>query len=431
MKIFSNKWCWLIIFLGTLVLSWPMTRLGGKDGRGNLEVYGYWDQLMHVAFTHELMRQFPPQNPLFAGELLYNYNFGSDAVAAVISKTSSLSPITVQFKVLPVIYSLFLGVSAWWLARILGMSSINQVFFLFLTYFGSSFSFAADLFLKKNISWDDAFGLNQPVSYAGNLPILLSLSLWLMLLALLFSWEKRSSLVRGVLISLIIAASPLAKAVSIPVITAAAVFSLGYFFISGKRPLFWKLLFAVTAGIFFMVLTMRFFGKNSGGLVWYPLNSLDRLIESPNFYDLTESWQLSWQTYRSERNLPVMVIWYLVAAGVFIIGNLGSRLIGLLGLLVYKKRRQWDWRRSILLVSLAVSVFLPMFFILGTGGFNISYMFYFAMVVINIPAAVGLSRLIKKKRGRLDLANNLFIINFAGNFGDVFVINKRKAGGDR
>jgi uncharacterized membrane protein len=186
----------LIITIGSVMMSLPLVGKVGFDRQGNLVGISYSDDFMHVAFVRELENHFPPQHPLFAGDRLTNYHYGSDIVTAILSRMSRISALTIHFKVMPLVYAVFFGFSAWWLAKNLGMSPLATLIFLLFIYFGSSFSFVADLLVSKQLSWDDAFGIGQPVGYASNQPLLFSLSLWLLAMGLWVRGAKKHSSTR-------------------------------------------------------------------------------------------------------------------------------------------------------------------------------------------------------------------------------------------
>lgn len=408
-----------IIVLGTVIFSFPYTRMGGLDERGNLLGAGLADHFMHIAFAKELQQHFPPRHPLFAGEALYNYNYGSDLVVAAVSTMTRQDAIITQFKIMPVVYGALFGISSWALARSLKLSFISQIFLLILTYFGSSLSFVADWFVPKKLSWDDALGLNQPMEYSSNPPLILSLVLLQFILSIFFSLDKKSSRRKLFAFFCLLVFLPMVKVISVfAVYPVFAVVILGLFLKKQRR-------FALNVSVIILIALLSSLwillvnSHNSGGLVWQPLQPLSRLIESPNFTERTKDLVLKYYYYRETGNYLRVASIYLLFLAVFVVGNLGSRIVGVFSAMTSVWHRRGFSLISMALTCSALLTFsVPMFFILKTGGYNINYLYYYSVFIVNIFSATGWGSLFHGGNYRKSfILLSFFLITFPGSLG--------------
>ncbi len=402
----------LIIVIGSLMMALPLAGKSGFDKKGNLVGISYSDDFMHVAFARELANHFPPQHPLFAGDRLTNYHYGTDIIAAFLNRISGISPLTIHFKIMPLVYVVLLGFSAWWLAKNLKLSSSATVIFLLFTYFGSSFSFMADLAVSKQLSWDDAFGIGQPSGYAFNQPLLFSLSLWLVVLSLLVVWDKKPSWSKGVILSVLVGSLMIVKVLAglmayVALFTALAVYP-------GKKQWlkFGKMSVMIFLAAIISVFIVKLVADDPGGLVWAPLIPVSRFIESPNFEEISNDIVLRMYQYLQAGNKLRIALIYFLAIIIFFVGNLGSRIFGLVVELSKRRGKQFGVTGWILLVSAVAAGVIPLFAILKTGGFNSGQLFLYMLVLLNIPASVGWARILVWRRTKhwLVLSGILFLL---------------------
>ena len=392
----------LIVVLGSVVFAFPLVRLGGFDTEGNLLGISTTDHFMHLAYSQELRQHFPPQQPLFAGESLYNYHYGSDLLVAGVSRLTRLEPRVVYFKILPWVLAIGFGAVIWRLGLALKMRPVAQTFLLAFAYFGSSFSFVADLVMAKTLSWDDAFGVSQSGTYIHNVPLTLSLILVVGVIILLAEWEKKSTWWRGLILAVLLAVLPMVKVYG-GIVAYVAVGAMGLMFLlRGKREVFLRLVrVAVPAGV--VGAGLVFYNSHEvGGLVWYPLHPLRRMIESANFLAVTETVVLRIWHYEATGNVLRLGGVFLVAGMVYLVGNVGSRLIGVVvkarELLAGRQLSELTWA---LLITGSMIAAVPMLTIQQTGGFNITQLFHFGAILLNIPAANGWAILVESRSRRL------------------------------
>ena len=109
-----------------------------------------------------------------AGEKLVNYHFFSDILPAMASKYLPISNLNLYFRIFPLIYSLFLGTSAYFLAKKMTWSFGAGVWAVVFTYFAGSFGFIVTYLKNKTIGGESIFWSTQPQSSSGNPPQIIS-----------------------------------------------------------------------------------------------------------------------------------------------------------------------------------------------------------------------------------------------------------------
>lgn len=396
-----NKLIIILIIVGSSALAFPFMRQYRIDRDGNLYGLRSTDSFMHWAFAAEILHTFPPQNPLFAGEKLFNYHYGSDLIAAVMSRVTGISLFTVLFKIMPMIYAFAYGIAGWYMARTLKMSSTSGLIFIFLIYFGSSFSWVGSVLLRKDLSWNDALGISQPLSYMDNQPLMMSLT-WLMLyIALLAKWLNKPSYKLSFGLGILGVFAPMTKVLlAIPIVGLM----IGNWLALMLKKKWRKMFELATVGILSGAVGVGILLSNSheaGGLIWYPLQPLRRMIESPNFSEITNDVILKIQHYQATNNYFRLALIFSITFLIYSFGNLGSRAAGVS--IVIKKRNLF--KLPVIYYGLITAGFLcglvPMFWFLKTGGFNINQVLYYFLLLFSIPAAISWERIYQSNSSKL------------------------------
>lgn len=272
------------------------------------------DGMWHIALMEEIKKGWPFQNPVFADEKLVNYHFFSDVAPAVISKYLPLNDLDLYFRIFPFIYSLFLGVSAYYLTKRITGSFTASIWAVIFTYFAGSFGYL----INKG---ESVFWATQIQSASGNPPQIVSDFLVLTFLYFIFQFiQKRdkSSLVISILI--------LGTLTEFKVY--AAIVLLGATLLSG----IWQV--AIPAGILAAILYLPNSAGGASFLIFQPWWFIRTMIVEPsrlNWVDL----ELRRQTYIYEHNWKRVISIELMGFLIFFFGNLGMRFIGL-----------WDFMKS-------------------------------------------------------------------------------------
>ena len=131
----------VLIFFGVLFQLLAVWRSGHTCDLGVC----FWgpnghDGVWHVSLIKQVKSRIPPLHPVYGGEVLKNYHWGYNLLAAVFSYLP-VSVWTVHFRLLPLIFSLGLGITSFLLAKRLTKQYWTGFWFAFLNFFASSFNF--------------------------------------------------------------------------------------------------------------------------------------------------------------------------------------------------------------------------------------------------------------------------------------------------
>lgn len=391
-KSMRDDWAWPHWFLIPLVLLFSFSVVssgwftsGGLELRGVNSVDGIWN----LALIEELIHSFPPEHPAIAGVPLQGYHLLYNLLVADFSRLSGLSTVSLHFHFFPAIMSFLLVYGIYALARELTGFRRHSIWATFFALAGGSFAFVLPVFFGRSASLDDAFGITQPFS------LLVSPSFTLSLLSIIYTWlfleayDKRPSWIWGALIGvfagLAVGMKVYAGMILLPII--------GWFILIRlmTRRDWTSIIIVVAAGV---VAAGTFLPLNAsyGFLRYQPLWPPHRVMQG--VLDFTQ-WELKRQTLEQMGATRGLVKLEIVALVIFILGNLGTRFVGLIGLLKMKQSNV-SVIFSFLIIGSLVSFTLPMFFLQPIGAFNMIQFFWYFLLFMGILAGWGWSLLLDK-----------------------------------
>ncbi|MDO8452501.1 MAG: hypothetical protein Q7S79_01995, partial [bacterium] len=179
----------------------------------------------------------------------------------------------------------------------------------------------------------------------------------------------------------------------------AGILGLGALFVAGLYHL-WKqknlailavslISIALSAALFFPL------NKNSSGLIvfqpfWFleTLMALSDRFYWPKFYEAMIN-------YRAAHNYPKMILAYSVAFGIFLLGNLGTRILGAKEVLA--RIRKHDALDVFLFTVAAGGIVFPMLFLQKGTPWNTIQFFYYTLFVFSIYAGITAGKWFKRK----------------------------------
>lgn len=349
------------------------------------------DGSWHIALMNEIKRGWPFQNPVLAGEKLVNYHFFSDILPAVVSKYTPVNNIDLYFRIFPFIYSLFFGVSAYFLIKKADGEKSAAIWSTIFSYFAGSFGFIVTYLKNRTIGGESIFWASQPQSASGNSPQIASDFLIFTALYFLISLEReKDKKKRNILF--IICIILFGTLVSFKVYAGIiALISLGIYSL-------WKFFRKKDITLIFLTII-------SGALsvfLYFPnaSNSTSFLIFQPWWYIRTmvvEPSRLNWLDLELRREFYVAhggiksilrVIEYEgIAFLIFFFGNLGMRFLGL---------RQYLKTHLFIKVAIALSIIFPLLFLQnGIASNTIQFLQYF-LLFFGILAGIEVSKLTSK-----------------------------------
>ncbi len=358
---------------------------------------GFWgpnghDGIWHLALANQALSGFPPPHPTFAGATLTNYHYFFDLLLAFFGKITFIPLVNLYFQVLPLLFALGLGILSflvgfywqknfwvgWWLA--------------FFNYFAGSFGFLVTFWRTREIGGESLFWAMQSSSALINPPFALSLIFLLLIIYLLLSikvWNWKKIVLVGCLLGIL---------PSIKVYAGIIGFS-GLLIFAWRKFLKKEVAYAKILSVSCLVAVATFFPINrqpAGLLVFEPFWFIHSMIESPDrlFLPRLASMRQVFQASAYEK----LVIIELIGLLIFLVGNLGTRVVALFSLWRKVIEKNLDDLDIFLLVGGFISLLFPLLFIQKGTPWNMIQFFYYFLFFANFYAAVFFARLVATRR---------------------------------
>jgi hypothetical protein len=405
-----------LLVLGIIGQSMTMIRSGLIYDFG----MGFWganghDGVWHLALINQVLKGFPPPHPNFAGFKLTNYHYFYDLILALINRFTGIPAQFLYFQIWPVLIAFGLGFLSFWLGWLWRKDFWTGFWLVFFNYFGGSFGWLVTLWRQKEIGGESLFWAMQSISSLINPPFAFSLLVLLAGMIFLLRVKKWSagkivglSLLFGILVNI----KAYAGAIGL---SALAVFSL-LKLAKRKRGYFLVWLGAVLISLLIFIPINR----QAGSLfIFKPLWFIHSMIESPDRLYLP---QLALARYFLIKTGvgPRLILIEALGLALFLIGNLGTRIIGLGDWLIRLKKKKLDDFDGFL-ISGALASLLPSLFLIQKGtAWNTIQFFYYFLFFANFYAAAVLARLTKKKTGLcLSLLSLILILTLPTSYGSL------------
>lgn len=406
LKLFlKHKLALSLIFIGAL--SWSLTMIKSNlptafDGVGFWGANGH-DGVWHIALAQSLARG-SLDMPVFTGHSLMNYHIGFDLLLALFHSLTRISIPTLYFQIFPPIIAVALGVVTYLFVFNWKKDRVAALWSVFFVYFGGSLGWIVTLFRGQGFGGESMFWSQQGISTLINPPF--ALSLCLLLLAILtvmrYQASKRKILL---LISILLFGSLITIKSYLGILTLVSLGIVSVFSLLKDRQQakYWML---VTVGslVFSTLLFLPLNRLSTGLLVFKPFWFLETMLglsdrlNWPRAYEAIMNWRSGGVWIKA---VPGMI----AALVIFLVGNLGTRVLSLVsGLSLAKKTKAIEWQ-DILLVSIATGgVLAPTLFLQQGTPWNTIQFFYYTLFVSSLYAGISVSQLLRKASHTTKLA---------------------------
>ncbi|MEK7533791.1 MAG: hypothetical protein AAB600_00500 [Patescibacteria group bacterium] len=370
-----------IVFILAFIFSLSMLTSGIY---GDTIKYGR-DDLWHLALINELKANFPPDNPGFAGVPLRGYHFFYNFILAKISNIFSVSPLSLYFHFFPLFIAILWGLGVYELMYTWSKKISIALWAVFLTMFGGSFAFILFLRGHGGLSLDSAFGIQQPATALINPPFAISIIIVISALFIMHQYIESKKSAWLVPLSIFIGLATMFKVYAGIILVGGFILFSAIEVIHKRNYLILVSLFV--SGIFFVV-TYGIFRDPSSTLIFAPLWAPHSVLtDNMPWYGYAEKMY----TYTKLSVIKGIVETELYALYVFLFGNLGTRLIGLLLLpvLILKEHKTPSFFALTVLIMTLISILTPLFFIQSGKVFEIIQMAWYFLFFISLFAAFG------------------------------------------
>lgn len=385
----------VVLLLGVMTQNLVLFRGGSQTVEGF--VYpSLHDTMWNIAIAEQAVANFPPIHPGMSGEVLKNNHYLYPLFLASVSQLSGVPLVDIYFRYGPVIVSLLFGLSLYALSTIWIRQEWGRALAVFLGYFSGSIAYLLPLFLGRDFSWrGNSFSADQPFGqiinpYAvlgfawylfGSYALFRSLHelarhkiKWMMVVALffgtLFGYKAFGGIIGIVSLGAVAAYGILRfRDITSAATTAATLLLFVPVFLLLAEPSVSSLVYA------------------PGWLLTGMMSDLDKL-NLPYYVN-------AYAYYQSIGNYLGMAKIVCMELLVYLIGNMGVRILGLFFLLYSffsRPKKEMELFLAFLTVSIVVSFSIPLLFNLGANAYNIIQFTPYALVLLAVLTAVGLVR---------------------------------------
>lgn len=385
------------IFLGILLLAGVLAQ-GLTMFRSGL-IYdfglGFWgpnghDGVWHLALINQVLKGFPPPHPTLAGFRLTNYHYFYDLLLAVVNKVSFIPVHYLYFQIFPFFLALSLGVLSFLVGYYWQKDFWTGFWLAFFNFFAGSFGYLVTLWRSHDLGGESLFWSMQSISTLINPPLALSLVVILTGIYLLLrikKWNLKKIIGVGFLFGLLINIKVYAGIVVLP---ALFVFAL----LKKKR----QYLGIFSIALIFSLVTFLLVNKRAASLlVFEPFWFIHTMIETPDRLYLPKLAVARYAFIESKMGIKLFLV-ETVGLIIFLVGNLGTRLIGLKTLIEKNLKKDFIDLDAFLLVGGAVGLLIPLVFVQKGTAWNTIQFFYYFLFFANFYAAVALAKIMTMKK---------------------------------
>lgn len=394
-----KKFLSVLIILGIIIqgfINFPSGYLY-KEGLLFWSSQGH-DGLWHVTLMEEISKNFPPKNPIFSGELLYNYHYLVDILMGEFLRVFPVFlTLDLYFRFFPVIFSFLLGLSVFAFVSRWRSSAGTGYWAVFFTYFTGSFGYIITFIRSGNIlGGETVFWASQENTLLGNPPHAVAhiLLTTFFLSFLLYLKERRFF---WIIISFILGALLAGFKVSGGLVLLTGIGAAGLVdALLNKRMK--TLLLALSLGISNFVTFKAMTSKEAASflmfLPWWFIRTM--VVDKLGLID----WELKRQHYLSKgtwnANLRVIQL-ELTAFLIFIIGNFGMRILGVYSLIKDGLQRKLivSPLDTMLFTSAVTGVLMVVFFVQKGIIYNNIQFIQYSLLIMGFYAAVTVRNMLQ------------------------------------
>ncbi|MBI2031373.1 MAG: hypothetical protein HYT08_02040 [Candidatus Levybacteria bacterium] len=344
------------------------------------------DALWHTALISQLARRFPPFQPGLVNEIVHNYHYWSNLVIAELVRVFHLPILQTQYQYMYLLMSLLLGGVAYTLAKKLNFSGYGVILLVYLQYFSSDILYLFTFVTARTFNFSIG-ALEGGVEFLENPPRAFSIVIALCGILFLKLWLQDKKLRTGIITALLFGSIIGFKAhTAIPVYIGIAILSLLLIIKREIKMLLMPILTAVLALFVYLPVNI-----SSGKLILTPFWITRDFAVHPDLH--LSTLELARQTYALHANWLQALRMDITMLFLFLLSQFGIKNVGWipvggiikkLGLPLY----------LFLYAAMISGVILGTFFYQESGGANIFNFFLASSLLLSIPMAFLLGRLL-------------------------------------
>lgn len=388
----------VIIFCLAILQSLNLLK-GGIRTKSDLLVASPHDSMWNIAITEELTHSVLPQHPGFAGELLKNNHFYYPLFLAGIKEITHLPTLNIYYNFTPLLVALLFGTSIYCVTTVFFASEKYSPLVLIFGYLAGSVSYLVPLVKKQALNWQgNTFFADQPFDQLTNPYTVLGFA-YILLAVYALARATRSQFDQKWLTATAILIGPLYGFKSFGGVIGSIAFVATCLFLVFKLKSIKQIILPFTLFLLMFIPTVFItsdLGKTS--LTWIPGWLLIQMMASseklnyPKFEEIITA-------YRNAGFMKGLFLQYSLALGIYLIGNLGIRILGLLyGLYatfktVRKGLTLQNTSGIFMLITITLGLLIPLLFNMRGSPFNIIQFTPYALLLLIFPTVKALENI--------------------------------------
>lgn len=392
--VWSKEFLTLSLIIGVGSIVWLLTSV--KNGLLFDYGLGFWgsnghDAIWHFSLAQSIQHGLPLENPNFSNTNLTNYHYFYDLLLGITSYLTKISINDLYFRLYPLILTVFMGMLTYLLVKKCS-TSLAARWSIFFVYFGGSFGWIVSYFKDKNFGGESLFWAQQSISTLLNHPFAISILLFLAGLYLFSKLSEQKDQLWPLVIPLVILWGSLIEFKAYAgLLVLGSLWALTAVELLQKKYDLFKLTLPTT-----MLSLIIFLPNNLAGssliifLPFWLIHSMTDSVDRLNFTRLSLARMNGLETHNYFK-FGAAEFFGLV---VFVIGNLGTRVVALLAADKFLPTNRWNLFIGIFLF---LSLIIPLLFIQKGGSFNTIQFFYYFIFIFNLLAGITVAFLTNKQ----------------------------------
>jgi hypothetical protein len=350
------------------------------------------DSTWHLSLINEIVKNIPPNNPIYSGLMLGNYHYFFDVFAASVFSITSIPLSILYFKVLSVFLIIVFSCTIYVFLKYVTNNKIIPYFgLLFVSLTSNFYYFVPLLFSNANIN-PSIFWVQEYSTKIVNPQLLLSYIIITTLLILLIS-KKRVDL-RFLILFSVLSASLIGFKIYGFILFMAALFLEGIFNLFKKNfEVIFLFISSCLIGLFYYLFLNL---KYQQTIIFDPFWFIKTMYESKDHLNYPV-WELKRQTYLEQENYLRIFQLYFEGTIIFLLGNIGGRFLGFFAIFNQQPSTKKTVIDILIFIS-ALGLILPLLFIQKGTAWNTIQFFYYSVFSLGILTILFLDKLLATKR---------------------------------
>lgn len=349
------------------------------------------DSLWYIALINSLEKSIPPQSPIFSGQMIQNYHYFTFIFVAFLKSITNIPIMVLYFKLfIPLLVFLF-SAAVFVFVKNLTDNKWAGYLAVLITALASNFYYLIGFLYPSAIVTPSVFWVDEYTTRMVNPQLLLSYIILITMLYLLLN-VKRISDYKFIIIFSILAGSLIGFKSFAAAVFLSALAVLSLFRMAKRNFSYIKILVSsILMTLIFYVNSVRNYQPI---FIFSPFWFIKTMFESGDHLNF-DVWELKRQTYLNDKNIIRVIQLYAQGLVIFLVGNLGTRLLGIIALFQAKSERKKDMVYLLFLISI-IGFVIAMLTIFRGITWNSIQFFYYTVMFSAILTAVSIAGILKR-----------------------------------